>query len=162
MLVFAAVSSAPDHPTQLQARVLFSRYADFLRATLACGVFDFDRFAHETDTLPMPYTGRHGEVLLAVREGVPAGCIAFRATAHDPATAEIKRLFVLPECRGHGIARQLIAQALECVRIRSFRRVILDTHINNMPRAHSLYLRFGFVEYARNEQQIAFLELPIT
>ena len=158
MLAFVAVPSEPDHPTQHQARTLFRHYADFLREKLACGTLNFAAFEEEIAALPAPYSDHGGELLLATFDGAPAGCVAFRATTNDPATAEIKRLFVLPAFRGHSLARTLVAEALRRIAALGFTRVILDTHLDTMPAAYALYRSFGFVEYARNEQHIAFLE----
>ena len=166
MLLICPVPDGSHDPSAEQARILFRHYADFLREKFACGTFDFARFEEEIAALPAPYAARGGELLLATLNGIPAGCLGFRATAGEAtceaATCEIKRLFVLPAFRGHSLARTLVAEALRRIAARNFTRVILDTDTINMPAAHALYLSFGFVEYARKEHHLAFLQLSLT
>src|SRR6185295_1025197 len=45
--------------------------------------------------------------LVASLDGRPVGCGAVREL--EPGAGEVKRMFVLPECRGRGIARALLA-----------------------------------------------------
>ncbi|HEX4154941.1 MAG TPA: GNAT family N-acetyltransferase [Acidobacteriaceae bacterium] len=46
--------------------------------------------------------------LLAERDGALVGCVMLRAIPSVPSAAECKRLFVLPEIRGRGLASQLM------------------------------------------------------
>ncbi len=138
-----------------QARGLFAEYGEFLRASLACGSFDFGKFAEETRDLPAPYSGRGGEVLLALEDGVAAGCLAWRQA--ESGVAEIKRLFVPPEFRGRGLARELVGESLRRIEAAGFRRCILDTDTLKMPGAYALYEAFGFREYGERKGAIAYL-----
>jgi len=146
-----------------QARALFREYNQFLRETKSCGTNPPD-LDHETAALPIPYSGRNGEVLLALIHGVPAACIAYRAFARDPTgnTCEIKRLFVRPGFRGQNLARTLIADVLTRAAARNFTRAVLDTDVTTMAGAHALYLSLGFREYARDDHNLAFLEFALT
>lgn len=87
------------------ARALFKAYGEFVRNTGNHPGFRFDRLDQEILELPDAYSTRNGEVLLAMRRSEVVGCIAYRAvpTPPNPRTCEIKRLFVLPEQRAHGI-----------------------------------------------------------
>jgi GNAT superfamily N-acetyltransferase len=130
------------------ARELFAGYREFLETIESTHCFDFARYNDEIRTLPAAYTDAHGELLLALVDGVAAGCIAFRAAAKEPATTcEIKRLFVLPEFRGQGIARALIGESLKRAAEHGFERAILDTDVVSMPTAYATYVAFGFEEY---------------
>jgi GNAT superfamily N-acetyltransferase len=55
-------------------------------------------------------------------------------------------VFVLPEHRGRGYARQLVAAVMADPRLRGLRRVMLAT-----ADAHALYAGFGFRAPARPE-----------
>jgi carbonic anhydrase len=130
------------------ARGLFAAYRDFLETIESTHCFNFAQYAQEIAALPEWYTGANGELLLAFVDEAPAGCIAFRAVAKEPATTcEIKRLFVLPEFRGRGVARELVGEVLVRAAAHGFSRAILDTDIVSMPAAYATYLGFGFTEY---------------
>jgi putative acetyltransferase len=130
------------------ARMLFSAYRDFLETIESTHCFNFARYALEIAALPEWYSDENGGLLVALVDGMAAGCIAFRTAPKEPATTcEIKRLFVLPEFRGQGIARALIAETLKRAVAHGFERAILDTDVVSMPTAYATYLGFGFEEY---------------
>ena len=97
----------------------------------------------ELATLPGIYAPPAGRLLLARLDGRPAGTIALKG--HDAATAEIKRLYVRPDCRGHDIGRRLVATVIAEARASGYRRLVLDSHVS-MTSAHRLriYERAGF------------------
>jgi GNAT superfamily N-acetyltransferase len=162
MTIIVSVPASPSDPLNVHARKLFRQYAQFLVETGSCGSH-MPRLAEETASLPEPYTSRGGGLLLALVDGQPAACIAFRTAGEDPSgqSCEIKRLFVLPECRGHGLARRLVAKALAQARARHFTRAILDTDADTMPAALALYLSLGFRPYQPQQENLSFLELPL-
>jgi GNAT superfamily N-acetyltransferase len=66
--------------------------------------------------------------------------IAFARVITDYATeAQLVDVFVVPEYRGHGYAKQLIRIVLEHPSLQRLRRFTLNTS-----DAHSLFARFGF------------------
>jgi GNAT superfamily N-acetyltransferase len=141
-------SVQPGSPEVEPARTLFAHYRDFLETIASTHCFDFPRYTQEIATLPAAYTGANGELLVAFADSTPAACIAFRTAPNEPvSTCEIKRLFVLPDYRGQGIARTLIAESLTRATTRGFTRAILDTDIISMPAAYATYLTLGFTEY---------------
>ena len=74
---------------------------------------------------------------------VPVGCGCWKII--DGENAEIKRIYVLPNCRRSGIARRIIC-ALEEDVLRSGRsRVILETARTTMDSA-ALYTSLGYQE----------------
>ena len=173
-----SVHSNPSHPLAAHARTLFHQYGDFLRRTLACNTVNFTAFDQEVAALPAAYSHHNGEVLLILHSPdpaqltlqVPAACIAYRAAltgprgfAPDPSgrTGEIKRLFVADPFRTRGLARLLVAEALQRLAARGFTRIVLDTDHTHMPAALALYRTFGFVEYAPPETNISFLHLTL-
>jgi putative acetyltransferase len=82
-----------------------------------------------------------GIILLASQNGTPAGCGMSHAL--DATTSEIKRLFVAPQARGHGIAARLMEELTAQARADGFARLVLDTSVNLGP-ARALYTRLGF------------------
>jgi GNAT superfamily N-acetyltransferase len=146
--MLAIQSVAPGSPLVDQARQLFAAYRDFLETIASTHCFNFASYLEEIATLPAPYTGANGELLLAFADTASAGCIAYRHAAHEPAsTCEIKRLYVTPSHRKQGIAHTLIAEALRRAHTRGYTRAILDTDIVSMPAAHATYVALGFTEY---------------
>ena len=147
------------------ARSLFGLYRGFLETIESTHCFNFERYRQEIAKLPDWYTQANGAVLLASAADVPAGCIAFRAAPGEPATTcEFKRLFVLPEARGHGVARTLVEACLRLAPEHGFTRAILDTDIVSMPAAYAMYRAFGFTEYTLpgvHAPSLRFLERPL-
>jgi len=66
--------------------------------------------------------------------------VAFARVVTDYATtAALEDLFVIPEFRGHGYAKQLIRMVIEHPSLQGLRRFTVNT-----ADAHSLFERFGF------------------
>ena len=83
-----------------------------------------------------------GAFVIAWHEGFPIGCGAVRCL--DPATAELKRMYVAPEGRGRGIGHQLLATLEQEARQLGVQRLVLETGIHQIA-ALALYARAGFV-----------------
>ena len=78
---------------------------------------------------------------VAYENNMPIACGAWKRI--DTTTAELKRLYVLPEYRRQGVARSLIA-ALEADAIDAgIRRMILETAVDTTD-SHRLYLSVGY------------------
>jgi len=67
-------------------------------------------------------------------------CAVRRLTAES---AELKRMFVEPECRGRGLGRALLGRALDFAVNAGFRRLLLDT-THDLVAAVELYRSAGF------------------
>lgn len=93
------------------------------------------------DGLAIAHARPRGIILLATRDSAPAGCVMSHAL--DASSAEVKRLFVSPQFRGHGIARALMEAVVAQAQTDGFARVLLDTSIS-LTAARALYLRMGF------------------
>jgi GNAT superfamily N-acetyltransferase len=90
---------------------------------------------------PSDVAAGNGAFLVAYRAQQPVGCGAVRLI--DPATAELKRMYVEPELRGEGIGRKLV-EALEVeARRLGAERVVLETG-TRQTAALALYARCGF------------------
>jgi len=134
--------SLNDDPADLEAvRELFRAYAASLPFSL-----EFQNFAAELAGLPQPYAPPAGCLLLARREQGAVGIVGVKPLL--PGTAEIKRLYVVPEARGSGLGRLLAERAIEAARALGYQRVRLDTHRPSMAAAIALYEALGFAEIA--------------
>ena len=91
--------------------------------------------------LPGRYGPPTGCLVLARLDGEPAGCVAFYS--HDASTIELKRMFVLPGARGHGIGERMLEVLLAQARAAGARRALLSSH-HTMHAAHATYRRAGF------------------
>ncbi|MFF2818204.1 GNAT family N-acetyltransferase [Kitasatospora cineracea] len=99
-----------------------------------------------------------GVFLIARLDGHPVGCAGVRAfgTAPDatrgaapgtaaPGTAELKRLYVRPAGRGHGLGRLLLAAAEDAARALGHARLRLDT-MAELAEARALYTATGYTD----------------
>ena len=79
--------------------------------------------------------------LLAYVENQPLGCGALRAYTED--SVEVKRMFVLPEHRGQGIAGAVLSALETWAAELGFARCILETG-KKQPEAIRLYQKSGY------------------
>ena len=79
--------------------------------------------------------------LVARAEGEGVGCGAVREL--QPGIGEVKRMFVKPEWRGRGIARQLLAALELKARERGYQAVRIETGVGQ-PEAIALYRSAGY------------------
>ena len=124
-----------------EARALFLEYARSLGFSLC-----FQGFDEELRELPGMYAPPRGRLLLDIEEGEPAGCVGLHEWSGD--AAEMKRLYVRPNFRGRGLARDLTLAALAEARAIGYRSVRLDTIAATMQPAIALYRDLGFREIA--------------
>ena len=64
----------------------------------------------------------------------------------DPASCELKRLYLRPEYRGRGHGEALVSAALDWAGRRGFRAMVAWSDVR-LPRAHRLYERLGFERF---------------
>jgi GNAT superfamily N-acetyltransferase len=84
-------------------------------------------------------------------DGSPVGCGAYRSIPGDPvmpggealATAEIKRMYVSPDVRGHKLGAAMLATLQTAARSEGIQRLVLETS-DDLDAATGLYTRFGF------------------
>ena len=101
----------------------------------------FQNFSGELALLPGDYAPPTGRLALATVDSQPAGCIALRRV--DAHRAELKRLYVRPAFRGHGLGRALLQWAMNQARAAGYAEVVGDT-MPAMREALALYDRMGF------------------
>jgi GNAT superfamily N-acetyltransferase len=92
------------------------------------------------------FVAPHGVFLLARRDEDAVGCGGLKRL--DPATGEIKRLWVAPDARGLGLSRRLMAELETHARDMGLSHVRLDTN-RALSEAQALYRKLGYVEIAR-------------
>jgi GNAT superfamily N-acetyltransferase len=91
--------------------------------------------------LPGDYIPPHGCLLLACLDGQPAGCAAFHR--FEPGICELKRMYVRPAFRGHGIARRLLETLIQEAQTAGYSVMRLETAAF-MEDAHKLYYSLDF------------------
>jgi GNAT superfamily N-acetyltransferase len=103
--------------------------------------FDPDAFEAELAGLPGKYARPAGRLLLALRDGEPAGCVALRRI--DSGACEMKRMFVSPRFQGLGVGRALAETVVAEARVQGYATMWLDTSIRQR-EALGLYRSLGF------------------
>src|SRR5262245_31155831 len=81
-----------------------------------------------------------GAFLVAYVDDVAVGCGAVRRL--DEATAELKRMYVEPSLRGHGIGRTLVEALEREARLLGVTRIVLETGAR-LDRAVAMYRAMG-------------------
>jgi GNAT superfamily N-acetyltransferase len=82
-----------------------------------------------------------GAFLIAARAGKPVGCGAVRRI--EAGTAEIKRMYVIPEARGQRVGRAVLSALEREARTLDCGRLVLETGIRQQ-EAIALYEHAGF------------------
>ena len=103
--------------------------------------FDAAAYDRELASLPGEYVPPKGQLLLAMIDGAPAGCVAMRDI--DEIHCEMKRMFVYPKFHGQGVGRALAGKLIEAARGLGYGAMRLDTSIRQ-DEAMGLYRRLGF------------------
>jgi Sortase and related acyltransferases len=104
---------------------------------------DLERHHREFGVELPRLVGPGGRLLLARAGEDAVGVAALKPV--DPATAEIKRMYVRPLARGRGVARALLQRLVEDARSEGYRTARLES-LHFMTEAHALYRSFGFVD----------------
>lgn len=134
-----AVEFVKVHPDSAEAQACLSRYY----AEIA-GRFDggFDPGQSSAPTLD-DFTPPGGAFLVVRLDGALVGCGGFKRDAPD--TAYLKRMWVAPEARGHGVGRRLLHALEEKARSLGYRKIHLETE-KTLTEAQQLYRASGYVE----------------
>lgn len=133
----------PGYTYRQELAALFEEYTAMLIAgePEMAGYLRQQNYEQELSHLQEKYGGVGGRLYVALAEGRVAGCIALRRFDGD--SCELKRLYVLPDFRGCGIARGLTRRLITDARAMGYRRVLLDT-LPFLREAIALYESEGF------------------
>ena len=102
---------------------------------------DFQDYESEFAALPGQYAAPEGRLLLAWQGGAVVGCAALRKV--DANVCEMKRVYLRPAARGHGLGRQLIERIVAAARETGYSRICLDV-LPEFTRAQHMYAALGF------------------
>ncbi len=143
------------------ARAIFREYGESI-ADVAASSLQHQDFDGELDTLPGRYAEPRGVILLAYGEGpggsaaeaallereAPVACAALRPLPDfGPGVCELKRMYVKPVARGHGLGRLLGERIITAAAGIGYTLMKLDTSAS-MVAAQRLYHSLGFVPCA--------------
>jgi GNAT superfamily N-acetyltransferase len=90
---------------------------------------------------PFNTTANLQAVVVAYENNQAIGCGAFKA--HSDGQAEIKRMFVLPEFRGRGMAMQILTELETWAQESNYSSTVLETG-KKQPEAIRLYQKAGY------------------
>ncbi|MBL3656258.1 GNAT family N-acetyltransferase [Fulvivirga sediminis] len=79
--------------------------------------------------------------LVAYKNDQPIACGAIKEFDHS--TMEVKRMFTAPECRGEGIAVQILSELEKWAAELSYKKCVLETGVRQ-PEAIRLYEKCGY------------------
>jgi predicted N-acetyltransferase YhbS len=132
-----------------EVRQMLQEYVAWIGLDLA-----FQEIDAELARLPGDYAPPRGALFVADDGHGLVGMVGLRpldiacpAEAQSAKAGEMKRLFVRPSARGRGLAKQLIAVALDEARRLRYSEIRLDT-LPMMGDAQSLYVSLGFRDIA--------------
>jgi ribosomal protein S18 acetylase RimI-like enzyme len=99
-----------------------------------------------------------GQLVLArLEDGTLVGCGSLKEIGK--AKGELKRLFVKPETRGHGVGRRLVEMRIDAAREMGLKTLYVDTLKNNT-EMRGLYKKLGFGEIDLYEESASYRLLP--
>ena len=119
-----------------EVRTMLREYVAWIGLDLA-----YQEIDEEIAMLPGDYEPPGGALFVAEEGHHLVGMIALRQL--DGSIAEMKRLFVRPEARGRGVAKELVKRLLDEARHLDYEEIRLDT-LPMMRGAQLLYESLGF------------------
>lgn len=126
-----------DNP--VTARIIREVMAEF--GTVGEGYSSEDE---EIDGMYEAYNGPRSVFYVIEKEGRLLGCGGIGPLPGDEGdTCELRKMYFLPELRGHGLGRKLVAQCLDDARRLGYRSCYLET-VDRMWQANLLYQKMGF------------------
>ena len=140
MTVTLRTLTASDGEALEHVRQFFRNYAAWLGVDLS-----FQNFDEEMASLPGAYAAPQGRLFFAEVDGRPAGCVGVRPLPDSDGVCEMKRLYVTPEERGHGVGNALAMAAIRAAKQIGYKKLMIDT-LPSMRMAVKLYRELGFTE----------------
>ncbi len=111
-------------------------------AEMVAAFYPPDLYARIMGDLPRIHARPKGEILVGTLDDRIVGCGMSYEQA--PGAAELKRLFLSPDARGHGLGARLCLALVDQARADGYTVVRLDTMFS-LTDAMTLYPRLGFV-----------------
>jgi GNAT superfamily N-acetyltransferase len=126
----------------------FEVFTTITHEYLASLPFDlsFQNLEHELADPAREYGPPGGAAFIAHLDDEAVGCVAVRE--FEPGIAELKRMYVRPAARGHGLGAALAAAAVAEARAIGYQSIRLDT-VAAMTVAARIYRSLGFREIER-------------
>lgn len=104
----------------------------------------FQNIDEELSNPAIKYSPPQGELLVALDDDEQViGMVAYHK--HTNERCEMKRLYVLPQCRGMKLGEKLVFDILKHAKDAGFKEMVLDTIVPLQAAIH-LYKKMGFVE----------------
>ncbi len=128
-----------------EVKALFTEYTDFLVEgdEEFKKYLEIQKYDHEVENLEEKYGLPKGRLYVAYFENKVAGCIALRPLSDT--ACEMKRLYVVPQFRGNGIAKILIEKIVSDAKEIGYSEMLLDT-LPFLETAIKMYKKMGFYE----------------
>jgi GNAT superfamily N-acetyltransferase len=137
------VRGVADEPDWRGARALIMDYLEWAAAAVGVDPLAVQpSLRDELADLPSIYTPPRGALLLAQLDGLAVGVVG--VCAHGDGWGELKRLYVRPAGRGHGLGERLVREAMRSAAELGCRSLWLETLPGLMDPAIELYRRLGF------------------
>ncbi|GAB3823076.1 GNAT family N-acetyltransferase [Kribbella italica] len=132
-------------PIDLQVRNYDDPDAQLLVKALYAEQLDTYGFADSPDSEIVDDYGQPSGVLLVAYSpsGQPVGCGGYRTYDQVARVAEVRKMFVAPEYRGHGLGWQILRELEHRAVSHGARRILLETGALNYA-AIRLYLASGY------------------
>ncbi len=105
----------------------------------------FTSFEEEIANIQNVYNTPGSQLFIAVEESDKkiVGCVAMRTISTG--VAEMKRLYVIPSCRGLHLGENLALEILNFAEEKKYNSMVLDT-MHEMHAAQKLYRQLGFAK----------------
>ena len=143
----ALVEFLDVHPDCAEAQHCLTRYFAEIAGRFEDG---FDPGQSSAPTLE-DFAPPGGAFLVVKLDGALVGCGGFKREASG--AAYIKRMWVAPEARGHGLGRQLLHALEQKARTLGHRMVRLETE-KTLAEAQQLYRSSGYAEVPRFNDEL--------
>jgi GNAT superfamily N-acetyltransferase len=139
------IGSPSNEAEWADAERLVGEHVDWLASALNLSARASQHDSNEElDSLASFYREPAGRFLVGSVNGVASGITGVYMM--EPDTAELRRVWVTPAARGHGLAPAMLQAAIDTAKDLGARRIWLETARGHMDTAIAMYTRAGFRE----------------
>ena len=156
-IYYEKVNSANDKHISSAAEMVAAYYRCSNAISLEQYDFNYDINSMKevfVSSLPQFQGDTRGGLYVVSIDGEPKGFTGF--VQHSEETAEIKYLYVKPECRGKGLGNKLLQKVLEEAKDHGFSTITIVTP-RYMKRAYHLLECAHFTEYSPSKSEISLM-----